>query len=50
MLMKFVELSAAKSFYELENFSNYFPFANLKVDVFKKHSLKNILMIIKEAK
>ncbi|MBL4653647.1 MAG: hypothetical protein JKY53_12415 [Flavobacteriales bacterium] len=37
MIMKFVEKRAGKSFYEIENFSNYFPFANIKVDVLKSH-------------
>ncbi|OIQ21193.1 hypothetical protein [Lacinutrix sp. MedPE-SW] len=39
MLMKFVELSTGKSFYEIENFANYLPFANVKLDVSKKHFL-----------
>lgn len=39
MLMKFVELSTGKSFYEIENFANHLPFANVKIDVSKKHSL-----------
>jgi len=41
LLMKFVEKNGGKSFYELDNFSNYFPFANLKVDVLKDHDVKN---------
>jgi hypothetical protein len=40
LLMKFVELQTGKSFYDLTNFSNCFPFANLKVDVLKSHEIK----------
>ncbi len=39
MLIKFVELSVGKSFYEIENFANHLPFANVKIDVSKKHFL-----------
>lgn len=41
ILMKYVEKSVGKSFYEIDNFSKYFPFANIKVDVLKKHEIKN---------
>ena len=40
MIMKFVELHKGKSFFEIENFSLCFPFANLKVDVYKEHGIK----------
>ncbi|MFC6860377.1 hypothetical protein [Zunongwangia atlantica] len=41
MLLKFVDKSSGNSFYDLEDFTNYFPFANLKIDVLKKHQIKN---------
>ncbi|QXP63204.1 hypothetical protein [Polaribacter sp. HaHaR_3_91] len=41
MLMKFADLNAGKSFYEVDNFSNYFPFANLKADIYKTHEIEN---------
>ncbi|WP_264564397.1 hypothetical protein [Flavobacterium sp. N3904] len=41
MIMKYVELSSGKSFFDLENLSNYFPFANSKVDILKSNSIKN---------
>lgn len=41
LLLKFVELKAQKPFFEVENISNYFPFANLKVDTYKTHIIKN---------
>ncbi|MEP4534664.1 MAG: hypothetical protein ABJ004_16350 [Cyclobacteriaceae bacterium] len=40
LLMKFVEKHEGRSFYEIDNFSSCFPFANLKVDVLKEHSIK----------
>ena len=39
LIMRFVEHLSGKSFFEVENFSSYFPFANLKVDVLKEHKL-----------
>jgi hypothetical protein len=39
LIMRFVELFNDKSFFEVENFSSYFPFANLKVDVLKEHKI-----------
>lgn len=41
MLMKFADLNAGKSFYEVDNFSHYFPFANLKTDIYKTHEIEN---------
>lgn len=41
MILKFVELNSGKSFFDLENFTNYFPFANSKVDIFKKSLIRN---------
>ena len=41
LIMKFVELSTTKEFYDLDNFSKYFPFANLKVDIMKDHEIRN---------
>lgn len=37
--MKFVELQAGRSFYEIEEFSKCFPFANLKVNILKEHEI-----------
>lgn len=41
LLMKFIELSSGKSFYELESIGDYLPFANLTADFDKSHSIKN---------
>ena len=41
LLMKYVELTTGKSFYDLQNFSLYFPFANLKADILKPHTIRN---------
>ncbi|UAB82291.1 hypothetical protein INR76_05895 [Marixanthomonas sp. SCSIO 43207] len=41
MLMKFADKNAGKSFYEVENFSDFFPFANLKADIYKSHEIEN---------
>jgi hypothetical protein len=41
MLMKFIELSSGKSFYDLENIGRHLPFANLTADFVKKHAIKN---------
>ncbi len=41
MIMKYTELTSGRSLFELENLSNYFPFANLKVDLFKSNSITN---------
>lgn len=41
MIMKYVELSSGKSFFDLEDLTNYFPFANSKVDIVKRNSIKN---------
>jgi hypothetical protein len=41
MLMKFADLNAGKSFYEVDNFSHYFPFANLKANIYKTHEIEN---------
>ncbi len=41
MLMKFIEYSSGKSFYELDNIGNYLPFANLTADFYKSHGIKN---------
>lgn len=40
MLMYFAENVSGKSFYKIENFSFYLPFANLTVDLNKKHDIK----------
>lgn len=40
MLMKFIELSSGKSFFEIKDFANFLPFANVKIDVSKRHTLK----------
>lgn len=40
LIMKFVELQAKRSFFEIDDFSSYFPFANLKIDILKGHSLR----------
>jgi len=40
MLMKFIELSSGKSFYELDQVGSYLPFANLTADFIKPHSIK----------
>lgn len=40
MLIKFVELSTGKSFFELDDFTKYLPFANVKIEVSKRHELK----------
>ncbi|SDB30218.1 hypothetical protein SAMN03097699_0595 [Flavobacteriaceae bacterium MAR_2010_188] len=47
-LIKFIELSVGKSFYEIENFTNHLPFANVKIDISKNHQLKNTLTITRE--
>ena len=41
MLMKFIESSSGKSFYELENIGKHLPFANLTADFYKEHGIKN---------
>ncbi|WP_100615688.1 hypothetical protein [Confluentibacter citreus] len=41
LLMKFIEYSSGKSFYDLENIGNYLPFANLTADFYKVHGIKN---------
>ena len=41
MLMKFIEKSSGKSFYDLENIGDYLPFANLTADFYKTHGIKN---------
>ena len=41
LLMKFVEKSTGKSFYDLKNFPQYFPFANLKIDILKSHGIRH---------
>lgn len=41
MLMKYIEYSTGKSFYELKNIGNYLPFANLTADFYKEHGIKN---------
>jgi len=39
LIMRFVEHLNGKSFFKVEDFSSYFPFANLKVDVLKEHRI-----------
>ncbi|WP_228373922.1 hypothetical protein [Epilithonimonas tenax] len=41
MILKFVELNSGKSFFDVENLTDYFPFANSKVDILKKNLIKN---------
>ena len=41
MILKFVELNSGKSFFDVENLTNYFPFANSKVDILKKNLIRN---------
>lgn len=41
MLMKYIEYSTGKSFYDLENIGKHLPFANLTADFYKKHGIKN---------
>src|SRR5690606_3794337 len=41
LLLKFAELKADKPIFEIENVANYFPYANLKVDIYKNHIIKN---------
>ncbi len=41
MLMKYVECSTGRSFYELENIGRYLPFANLTASFYKEHKIKN---------
>ncbi|MFD0994254.1 hypothetical protein, partial [Tenacibaculum geojense] len=41
MLMKYIEYSTGKSFYELENIGKNLPFANLTADFYKEHRIKN---------
>jgi len=43
MIMYFAELVSGQKFYDINDFSKYFPFANLKVDVLKKHSIKKAI-------
>lgn len=40
MLMYFIEQTASRSFYELDELGKHLPFANLKVDFQKKHAIK----------
>ncbi|GEM_PF-1998410 len=40
MILKYAELSSGKTFFELENISNHFPFANSKVDLLKANSIR----------
>ena len=40
MLLKFAELSSGRSFFDLENIATHLPFANIKVDIAKHHTLK----------
>lgn len=41
MLMKYIEYSTGKSFYDLENIGKHLPFANLTADFFKEHGIQN---------
>lgn len=41
MLMKYIECTTGKSFYDLENIGNHLPFANLTADFYKIHGIKN---------
>lgn len=41
MLMKYIECSTGKSFYDLKNIGKHLPFANLTADFYKEHGIKN---------
>jgi hypothetical protein len=50
MLMHFIEHSTGKSFYELDELGKHLPFANLKVDFHKKHSINKAVSKTKKVK
>jgi hypothetical protein len=41
LLMKYIEYSTGKSFYDLKNIGKHLPFANLTADFYKEHGIKN---------
>jgi hypothetical protein len=41
MILKFSEILSGRTIFETNNLSTFFPFANAKVDLFKKNSIKN---------